>query len=85
MQVPVSEAKSQLTDLVRKAEAGEDVVLTRHGQATVRLVPVRRPADPLERRRVLEAARARASSKAVQGEPSARSQDFLYDDNGLPR
>lgn len=85
MHVTVSEAKAHLTDLVRKAEAGDEVVLTRHGQPAVRLVPVRRAGDPVARRKVLEAARARASRKAVQGPAAAESQDFLYDEQGLPR
>jgi prevent-host-death family protein len=41
--VTVTDAKAQLTELVRRAEAGEDVVLTRHGRAVVRLSPVSRP------------------------------------------
>ena len=40
MQISVTEAKGQLTELVRRAEAGADVILTRHGQARVRLVPI---------------------------------------------
>ena len=31
MQVSVTEAKGQLTEFVRRAEAGEEVVLIRHG------------------------------------------------------
>jgi prevent-host-death family protein len=31
MRVSVQEAKGQLSDLVRRAEAGDEVVLTRHG------------------------------------------------------
>ncbi|MYK59732.1 MAG: type II toxin-antitoxin system prevent-host-death family antitoxin, partial [Rhodospirillaceae bacterium] len=42
MQISVTQAKGQLTELVRRAEAGEEVVLTRHGRATVRLAPVER-------------------------------------------
>ena len=30
MEVSVSDAKAQLTDLARRAEAGEEIVLTRH-------------------------------------------------------
>jgi prevent-host-death family protein len=37
MRVSVTDAKGQLTDLVRRAEAGDEVILTRHGQATDRL------------------------------------------------
>ena len=29
MHIPVSEAETQLTDLVRRAEAGEEIILTR--------------------------------------------------------
>jgi len=40
MHVSVTDAKGQLTDLVRRAEAGDEIILTRHGHAAVRLVPV---------------------------------------------
>jgi prevent-host-death family protein len=89
LQVPVTEAKGQLTELVRRALAGEEIVLTRHGQATVRLVPVRPVPNVEERRRfmsaLLERARVLADSGATTGPSAARSQDFLYDDEGLPR
>lgn len=81
----VSEAKGRLTDLVRRAEAGEEVILTRHGRPAVRLVPVRAVADRAERRRLLETARREGARKAVEGAGAAASQDFLYDDEGLPR
>ncbi|OHB41040.1 MAG: prevent-host-death protein [Phenylobacterium sp. RIFCSPHIGHO2_01_FULL_70_10] len=84
MRIPVSDAKAQLTELVRRAEAGDEVILTRHGQAAVRLIPVRSAGDPASRRRVLDRLRRAASRKAVQGASAARSQDFLYDDQGLP-
>ncbi len=85
MEIPVSEAKAQLTDLVRRAEGGEEVVLTRHGQPTVRLTPVVVLADRSARRKIMEAARRSGSAKAVKGAPASRSQDFLYDEDGLPR
>lgn len=84
MRIPVSDAKAQLTELVRRAEAGDEVVLTRHGQPAVRLVAIRAAGDPASRRRVLDRLRHAASRKAVQGASAARSQDFLYDDQGLP-
>jgi prevent-host-death family protein len=84
MRVSVTDAKGQLTELVRRAEAGDDVVLTRHGHAAVRLVPVRPVPDPKSRRALLEAARVSGSSKANAGPSAARSQDFLYGDDGLP-
>lgn len=84
MQISVSDAKAQLTDLVRRAEAGDDVVLTRHGHPAARLVAIKSVGDRAARRRVMEALRRQASQKAVEGASAARSQDFLYNDDGLP-
>ncbi|HEY1361061.1 MAG TPA: type II toxin-antitoxin system prevent-host-death family antitoxin [Xanthobacteraceae bacterium] len=81
----VTEAKRQLTDLVRRAEAGDEVILTRHGQAAVRLVPIKAVPGRRARRKLLEAACASGKAKATAGPSAARSQDFLYDEDGLPR
>jgi prevent-host-death family protein len=82
--VSVTAAKGQLTELVRRAEAGDEVILTRHGHAAVRLVPVKAASDGKSRRALLEAVRASAPAKAAAGPSAARSQDFLYGDDGLP-
>jgi prevent-host-death family protein len=86
MRISVTEAKSQLTDLVRRAEAGDEIILTRHGQAAVRLVPVTKARlDAKARKELLEAVRASGAAKASSGPGAGKSQDFLYDENGLPR
>lgn len=85
MQISVTDAKGQLTELVRRAEAGDEVILTRHGHAAVRLVPVKAPPDRTSRRALMEAVRASGSAKATAGPDAARSQDFLYDSEGLPK
>jgi prevent-host-death family protein len=86
MRISVSEAKGQLTELVRRAEAGDEVILTRHGQPAVRLVAVRkRRLNPGERKRILEQISAAGAAKASPGPSAARSQDFLYDEYGLPK
>jgi prevent-host-death family protein len=85
MKISVSEARARLTDLVRRAEAGDDVILTRHGRPAARLVAIRQARDRGTRRRILEAAREQASRKAIQGPDAARSQDVLYDEHGMPR
>ena len=54
MRVSVSDAKAQLTELVRRAEAGEEIVLTRHDRPVVRLEPVRPPVTVEKRRAALE-------------------------------
>ena len=43
------EAKTKLSQLVERAQAGEDVVITRHGTPVARLVPVA-AAKPRSRR-----------------------------------
>lgn len=84
MQISVTEAKGKLTDLVRRAEAGDEVILTRHGHAAVRLVPVKAAPDREKRRELLEAIWAAGAAKPDGGPCAARSQDFLYDEDGLP-
>jgi prevent-host-death family protein len=39
MNVSIAEAKAKLSELVSRAEAGEEIVLTRHGKVAARLVP----------------------------------------------
>lgn len=84
MRVPVSEAKGQLTELVRRAEAGDEVVLTRRGQPAVRLVPVAAAPSKKMRRALLAKLRAAGAAKATRGPDAASSQDFLYGEGGLP-
>ncbi|KAA3503889.1 MULTISPECIES: type II toxin-antitoxin system Phd/YefM family antitoxin [Rhizobium/Agrobacterium group] len=85
MQISVTDAKGQLTELVRRAEAGDEIILTRHGHAAVRLVPMVAVADKKSRRSVLEKVRAATATKASDGPDAAHSQDFLYDEHGLPK
>jgi prevent-host-death family protein len=79
MRASVIEAKARLTELIRRAEAGDEVILTRYGKAVVRLAPNRKSRRPLP-----EAMRASARTKAAARPDAARSQDFLYGDDGLP-
>lgn len=83
MQISVTEAKAQLTELVRRAEAGDDVVLTRHGHPAVRLVPVKQALSRDARMALIE--EIQASARPTAGPRAARSQDFLYGEDGLPQ
>jgi prevent-host-death family protein len=78
MEIPVSDAKARLTDLVRRAEAGEDIVLTRNGQIVARIVAARVPVDHEHRVALIARVRKSARRAQSQGLSSARSQDFLY-------
>jgi prevent-host-death family protein len=46
VQVNVYEAKSRLSELLAKAEAGEEIVIARNGKPIARLVPVQREQPP---------------------------------------
>ena len=84
MHVSVSQAKAQLTDLVRRAERGEEIVLTRHGRACATLTPLRHTPSAEGRRKVIDSVMEGVRNKKSPGPNAARSQDFLYDDQGLP-
>ncbi|WP_306118205.1 MULTISPECIES: type II toxin-antitoxin system prevent-host-death family antitoxin [unclassified Roseitalea] len=84
MQFTVSEAKAKLTELVKRAEDGEEIVLTRHGHEIVRLVALKRATSVQDRRSIIAHARASAAQKLRAGASAARSEDFLYNDEGLP-
>jgi prevent-host-death family protein len=83
-EIAISEAKARLTALVRQAEAGEDVVLTRNGKGVARftsMVPRRLTGE--ERMAVIRKAQALVGDLPPDFD-AARSQDFLYDEDGLP-
>ena len=60
MDAPVTEfaaadAKARFSELLARAEAGEEIVIRRHGRAVAKLVPAERPAlTPAERRKAHE-------------------------------
>lgn len=85
MQISVTDAKAQLTDLVRRAEAGDEIILTRRGAPAVRLVPVERDDLRARRRKALDAFHGCAKGHpGFDGTDAAHSADFLYDERGLP-
>ena len=88
LQVPVSEAKSTLTALVREAEKGNDVILTRNGRSVARITAApgksRKPLTIDEKMQIIRDIQKSARGKFEPGFDSARSADFLYGDDGLP-
>ena len=80
----ISEAKLKLYQLVRKAEGGEDVVLEYEGRPIARILAI--PPNDLaeERARAIDAAHAALQGVVFEETCAARSQDFLYDEDGLP-
>jgi len=45
--VSLAQAKAHLSELLDKVEAGEEVVVTRHGRAVARILSALRPKEPL--------------------------------------
>jgi len=56
----------------------------RHGHPVIRLASIKPPVDVEHRRRVLDEIMESARRKGPFAVSAARSQDFLYDDDGLP-
>jgi prevent-host-death family protein len=53
IQVDIAKAKARLSERVARAEAGEDVVISRRGRPDVTLTPSVRPSEPRDGRRRL--------------------------------
>jgi prevent-host-death family protein len=87
MRISIAEAEGRLTELVRLAREGEEIMLTDHGNPVVRLAPVSSfIADPVERDKLIERLQDEVRRKNLPpGPDAARSQDFLYDEYGLPK
>jgi prevent-host-death family protein len=52
--VNLATAKAQLSELINKVEAGEEVVITRHGRPVARVVPATSVKQPLPLERLAE-------------------------------
>ena len=46
--VSLAQAKARLSELLDKVEAGEEVVVTRHGRAVARISPAAKPKKPID-------------------------------------
>lgn len=77
--------QTNLGNLIKRVEAGEEVVLVRDGEPVAKIEPIRVQAKPTRRRAVLDEYRGAAKPFWNDDESAARSQDFLYDEFGLPK
>jgi antitoxin (DNA-binding transcriptional repressor) of toxin-antitoxin stability system len=89
MRISIAEAEGQLTELVRLVSEGEEVLLTQVGGPAIRLELVPEPKPPMsaeEKRKLITRLQAEVRSKNLPpGPDAAHSQDFLYDEFGLPK
>ena len=67
--VNVAQAKTHLSELLDKVEAGEEVVITRHGRAVAHVRSVSRPKRPLAQ--MLDDLAAFRATMPAQGRSSA--------------
>jgi prevent-host-death family protein len=69
--VPIHQAKSQLSELIRAVEQGEEVVLTRHGKRVIRLIKEPESDQPSveARRQAIVAELEALRSKVGAGQP----------------
>ena len=84
MQISVSDAKAHLTELLRRAEEGEDIVLTRHGQPLARLAPIVAERNRRARLANLKMMRQAARTKAAIGPGAFSSWDYLFGPGNPP-
>ena len=64
--VDVGDAQAQLSDLIARAEAGENVIITRDGIPVARIVPLERPiADTIALMRQERERRPRVSAADI--------------------
>jgi prevent-host-death family protein len=61
------EAKTHLSELLEKVEAGEEITITKHGAPVAKLVPVKKEASPEERAAAIERIQRLASGLSLRG------------------
>jgi prevent-host-death family protein len=61
------EAKTHLSELLEKVEAGEEMTIAKHGAPVVKLVPVRKEASPEERVGAIGRIQKLASGLSLRG------------------
>lgn len=64
--VNLADAKARLSELVSKAESGEETVITRRGQPVARLVPMASPRKPFRSLAEFRATMPKARKSSAQ-------------------
>jgi len=75
---------ASLKALIDQVGAGEEVVFTQRGQNVARLIPAGQADTASRRMAALQRFQRAAAKTMTPGPDAARSQDFLYDEDGLP-
>ncbi len=81
--MPMAEFKDKMAETIAAAEAGEDIVITRHGRQTVRLVPVEEERRIRQRAAVEGLIALGEEIRSKQG-PTTRAEIRDWIDEGRP-
>lgn len=74
--VPVAEFKDSASAWIAAAEAGEEIVITRHGKPAVKLMAVAEDRKAAQRAAV-DALFAAGRERRARGEPSVSSEEII--------
>lgn len=85
MEISIRDAKAKLTNLIKRAESGEEVVVTRHGRPVATINSVKSVPTSDQRREILQQFLGRAVGQVAAGTTSRTAQADLYDEAGLPK
>jgi prevent-host-death family protein len=80
--VPIAQFKDNLSEFVAAAEAGEDVVVTRHGKPAVRLIAARSPDLAEQRRLILKDMMAREAGNRGSRKPVTADEIIAWRNEG---
>lgn len=74
--VGLFEAKTHLSELIARAERGEEVVITRHNKPVAKIVPIREVSPELYQRRMQAMAELQAIGREIEarGGPITREE-----------
>ena len=78
------EAKTHLSELVNRAEKGEEVIITRHNKPVAKIVPYEptRPADLQRRKAAVRRMQALGAQIAARGTPITQAEIGEWIDEG---
>ena len=85
MKTSLIHPKANSTDRGRQPEDRYDVVLMKQDDSNTRSMATTEKAGEDEMLEMIGSIRSSASRRSRDGTAAARSQDFLYDENGLPK
>lgn len=83
--VPIAEAKDKFSEIVSAAEAGEEIVITRHGREAVRMIPAASDAQRIARRRAaLDALMEHRNRMQAEGRTASLEEMIAWKNEGRP-